>query len=302
VLSQGLPSTAIQITGEQMAARALGWSCSVIPFDPSNPATLQAALLTALAKHPTAVTLTGVPQSEFGASTIAAYAAAKVPIILGADFPISYSNTILGDPSGAASETAAAKVLAAWFVADSDGQGKALFENATSFPILKVFVDAFETQVATMCAACKVKIVPVTAADISSNGVIPKVVAAARSNPDYKYIFFDNGSFGDGIVSALNAAGLSNMRIGGRSIDSVGAAALKAGTEQAWTGESYYLLGESLVDLAARHIEGAGGTSDDDVIPVQLLTKNNINNVVGNFNAPTDSLAQFESLWHVSGS
>jgi len=55
---------------------------------------LQSAFLTALAKKPTAVLEAGSPQSLFGQSTIDAYKAANVPIILGSIDPVTLGNPI----------------------------------------------------------------------------------------------------------------------------------------------------------------------------------------------------------------
>jgi ribose transport system substrate-binding protein len=299
-VSNGLAATERIATGVHEAADAIGWSYSEIHFDAANPATLESALLTALAKKPSAVAEAGSPQSTFGTSTIAAYKAAGVPIILGSVAPILLGDPIYGTPAGEASEQVVGKDLADWFIANSDGKGKALLENYTSAPVLNVFRDAFIAEVKALCPDCSTKVVPVTQADVDGGTLITKVIAAARTNPSYKYIFFDNGQFADGILSALSAAGLSGLIIGGRSIDPYGKEALAAGTEAVWTGQSYYLQGEAMVDVALRTMLGAPGSSNNDVIPVQLITKANVSQMTGQFyNFPTSSLQQYEKLWGV---
>jgi ribose transport system substrate-binding protein len=299
-VSNGLAATERIATGVHEAADAIGWSYSEIHFDAANPATLESALLTALAKKPSAVAEAGSPQSTFGTSTIAAYKAAGVPIILGSVAPILLGDPIYGTPAGEASEQVVGKDLADWFIANSDGKGKAILENYTSAPVLDVFRDAFIAEVKALCPDCSTKVVAVTQADVDAGTLITKVIAAARTNPSYKYIFFDNGQFADGILSALSAAGLSGLIIGGRSIDPYGKEALAAGTEAVWTGQSYYLQGEAMVDVALRTMLGAPGSSNNDVIPVQLITKANVSQMTGQFyNFPTSSLQQYEKLWGV---
>ena len=299
-VSNGLAATERIATGVHEAADAIGWSYSEIHFDAANPATLESALLTALAKKPTAVAEAGSPQSTFGTSTIAAYKAANVPIILGSVAPITLGDPIYGTPAGAASEQVVGKDLADWFIANSDGKGKALLENYTSAPVLNVFRDAFIAEVKALCPDCSTKVVAVTQADVDAGTLITKVIAAARTNPSYKYIFFDNGQFADGILSALSSAGLTGLIIGGRSIDPHGKEAIAAGTEAVWTGQSYYLQGEAIVDVALREILGAPGSANNDVIPVQLITKANVSEMTGQFyNFPTSSLEQYEKLWGV---
>jgi ribose transport system substrate-binding protein len=298
--SDGLAATERIATGVHEAANAIGWSYSEVHYDAANPATLESALLTALAKKPSAVAEAGSPQSTFGTSTIAAYKAANIPIILGSVAPITLGNPIYGSPAGAASEQVVGKDLADWFISNSGGKGKALLENYTSAPVLNVFRDAFLAEVKALCPGCSTKVVAVTQADVDAGTLITKVIAAARTNPSYKYVFFDNGQFADGILSALSSAGLSGLTIGGRSIDPYGKSAIAAGTEAVWTGQSYYAEGEAIVDVALRTILGEPGSSNDDVIPVQLITKANVAQMTGQFyNFPTSSLEQYEKLWGV---
>jgi ribose transport system substrate-binding protein len=299
-ISNGLAATERIGVGVHEAAIALKWQYSELSFDSANPATLQSALMNALAKKPSAVVVTANPQTQFGTSTIAAYQAAHIPLVLGSIAPVTLGAPIYGTPAGATSEQSVGKALADWFIADSNGQGSAILENYTSAPVLNVFRDAFLAEVKAQCASCATKVVSVTQSDVASGGLIPKVIAAARQNPSDKYLFFDNGQFADGILAALSSAGISGMKIGGRSIDPYGASALAAGTEQVWTGQSYYLEGEGLVDAALRIIETGKNTSGDDVIPLQLLTKANVGELNGGqFNEPSDSLEQYEKLWQV---
>jgi ABC-type sugar transport system substrate-binding protein len=299
-VSQGLAATERIATGVHEAANAIGWSYSEIHYDAANPATLESALLTALAKKPSVVAEAGSPQSTFGTSTIAAYKAANVPIILGSVAPITVGAPIYGSPAGAASEQVVGKDLADWFIANSAGKGKALLENYTSAPVLNVFRDAFIAEVTALCPGCSTKVVAVTQADVDAGTLVTKVIAAARTNPSYKYVFFDNGQFADGVLSALSSAGISGLIIGGRSIDPYGKAAVAAGTEAVWTGQSYYAQGEAIVDVALRTLLGEPGSSNDDVIPTQLITKANVAEMTGQFyNFPTSSLEQYEKLWGV---
>ena len=300
-ISNGLAATERIGVGVHEAAIALKWKYSEGSFDSANPATLQSALEDALAKKPSAVVVAANPQTQFGTSTIAAYKAAGIPLVLGSIAPVTLGDPIYGTPAGAASEQAVGKALADWFIVDSNGHGSAILENYTSAPVLNVFRDAFLAEVKAQCAGCATKVVSVTQSDVAAGSLISKVVAAARQNPGYKYLFFDNGQFADGILSALSSAGISGMKIGGRSVDPAGAAALVAGTEQVWTGQSYYLEGEGLVDVALHVLETGKNTSGDDVIPLQLLTKANISELHGGqFNEPSTSLQQYEKLWHVA--
>jgi ribose transport system substrate-binding protein len=298
-ISNGLPSTNQINAGVHEAADAVGWSYSTLSYSAADPATLQAALMNALAKHPTFVTEAGTSPDVFGAGTIAAYESAGVPIIVGSVFPLTQTKTILGAPNGGAASRLTGKLVADWFISDSNGTGHALLETATAFPVLTEYVKAFQDEVSAVCPGCSTKTVEISASQVSQGKLVPTVVAQLQANRDLTYVFFDNAQFSGGIVAALSAAGLPNVKIGGRSIDAASAAAVKAGTEQAWTGTSYYYEGYAIIDVAARHLANVSGAAADEAQPVQLMTSKNIDQYKGIYAQPADSLAQFEKLWKV---
>jgi len=298
-LTQGnVPGVVKLGDGEKQAAAAVGWNFSEINYDVSNPSTLQSALSTALIKHPTAVSLTGTDPAQIGSSTLAAYAAAGVPIIDSTVAGVTNTKTLLGDPGGPESYASAARAAAAWFVVDSGGTGKALVANVQGLTILAMYADAFVAEVETLCPACSAKIVPVPIASALGGQEPSVVVSALRSNPSYKYLFFDDGDFGIGINSALSAAGLSDVKIGGGDFQPQEAAALKAGTQSVWTGENLLDIGYTVVDVALRYVEGMPITQDSNPQPTELMTQSNIGSVT-DFAQPVNALHEWETLWHV---
>jgi ribose transport system substrate-binding protein len=283
---------------EAAAAKAVGWSFENIAYDAANPATLVAGLQTALQKKPAAVMVTGSPPSTYGASTLKAYKQARIPIVVGAVYPFSPTSTLLGDPNSGASEEAGGKAVADWFIADSAGKGKAILATVTAYPIYNAFNKGFEDEVNSLCPGCTYKTFDISAADVNANQSVPLAVSQMRTNPSYKYLFFDNGEYADGIGPALSTAGLSGIKVGGRSIDQDGAAYLKS-NGGAWTGTNYNWLGYSLVDVALRHVEGAPIPAADNDALSQLITSSNVGSITLPYVTPTDALSQFEKLWHV---
>ncbi len=283
---------------EAAAAKAVGWSFQNIAYDAANPATLVAGLQTALQKKPAAVVVTGSPPSTYGASTIQAYAKAGVPIVVGAVYPFTPTSTLIGDPNSGASEEAGGKAVADWFIADSSGKGKAVLATVTAYPIYNAFNKGFEDEVKSLCSGCTYKAFDISAAEVNSNQSVRLAVSQMRTNPGYKYLFFDNGEYADGIGPALSTAGLSGIKVGGRSIDQNGAAYLKS-NGGAWTGTNYNWLGYSLVDVALRHVEGAPIPAEDNDALSQLITSSNVGSITLPYVTPTDALDQFKKLWHV---
>jgi ribose transport system substrate-binding protein len=292
------PSNVQQQTAGAAAAKSLGWNFSVVDFDPSNPATLDTAFTTALSKHPLAVFESGTPQSQIASSVLEAYATAGVPIVLSAVYPFTQTKTILGDPDSFANDANMGDAMAYWFVVNSDAKGKVILESVPGYPILSGFTDTFKSKVASLCPACSVKTVDVTLAEVAAGQTVSVVTSVVRSNPDYKYVFFDDGDFAVGINSALSAAGITGEKIGGQAIDAEGAAALKAGTQSAWTAFSAYYTTYASFDVLLRWMQKASGAVTDDVQPTQLLTPSNIGSTT-TWNEPANALAQFEALWKV---
>jgi ribose transport system substrate-binding protein len=278
------------------AAKAVGWKFSEISYDPANPATLQTAFATALLKHPTAVGVTGIDPSDY-ASTLANYKKAGVPIIVTSGVPIAITKPLIGLVDDSRADEAEA--LASWFATDSDGTGQALLAHVTGFPSLDAVVADFSTDVKTLCPGCKVNFVDVPISEVEQGQESGLVVSALRSNPNDKYLIFDDGDFATGINSALSAANLTGIKIAGLNMQPDEASALRAGTQSAWTADNNSLTGYDIVDLAVRSAEGVPETTNDETEATQLMTPSNIGSI-SVWNQPTDALQQYEKLWKVS--
>jgi ribose transport system substrate-binding protein len=295
-LSQAdVPNVVAIGTGGIAAAKAIGWNASAITYDPASPASLQAALSSALIKHPTAVVVTGSDPATFGSSILASYKAANVPIIVTDEASVPAG--LIGNPGGPKYFTAVGKALADWFVADSGGKGSVLLAHVPAFPTLDVYNKAFTDQVNSLCPDCKVQTVDISVSQLDQGQTASVVVAALRKSPSTKYVIFDDGSFATGINSALSAAGLSDIKIGGVDAGPDNLAAIRSGSQQAWIASSSYNAGYSAIDIALRYVEKAP-ISSDDLQPFQLLTKANIGSMTA-WSYPTDSAAQYLKLWGV---
>jgi ABC-type sugar transport system substrate-binding protein len=111
---------------------------------------------------------------------------------------------------------------------------------------------------------------------------------------------FDDGPFADGITSALSAAGLNGkVKVIGEAADTAGIAALKNGSEAAWTGFDPGYQAYEDMDIAFRNAEGMTvPVALEAQQPTQLLTKDTIGSTT-NWSAPTDAQAQFMKLWQL---
>ncbi|WAH97564.1 sugar ABC transporter substrate-binding protein [Arthrobacter sp. MMS18-M83] len=299
-LNSGLPATTLMVDAAHKAIDAIGWTFEELAYQGSNPATLRSALLTALAKGPKAVLISGDPVSAYGEDVIQQYKDAGIPLIVGSVCPLQPLGSIVQGAVGCDAEAAAGKTLADWFIADSKGVGQVLFENIPAIPSLEAFVKAFKQEVTDKCAACGVQILESTLTQVSQNQVVPTVVNTLRSKPDINYVFFDNAQFSKGITAALKAAGLNGqVKIGGRSMDQGAQGGLMDGSQVAWTAFSYPVAGYSQVDAALRAITHSDGLDKVSVLPFQLVTQESVKGTSVPYNYPTGALEQYLKLWGV---
>ncbi|UFS58118.1 type 1 periplasmic-binding domain-containing protein [Subtercola endophyticus] len=302
-VDNGLPGSLRIGAGVQAAAEAAGWEFQSISFDASSPASLQAALMNALAKNPTFVTEAGTPQSQFGDSVLAAYKAAGVGIIVNSAEPVVADAPIVADsteiPNGYALNKAMGKILADWFIVDSKGTGNAIIASVSSFPSLKGLPDGFIPEVQALCPGCTVNVTDISLADIQAGTNQDTAVAALRRSPNTGYLFFDNGQFAVGIDSKLAAAGLTNVKVAGIAPEPKDISDLAAGGTSAWTTIGFEYTGYASMDLAFRKQQGVDLTTNNAVQPVQLVTSANASTVTVPWNLPTDALAQFSKLWQI---
>jgi ribose transport system substrate-binding protein len=297
-LDPGIPAAVEIADAQRAAAEAAGWRFKDLIYDAANPASIVADFQQALQLQPAAVGIGAIPTEDF-ASVLPAYKKAGVPIVEGNEAPFTPTSTIIGNPAGGGPEAAAGRQLADWFIANSHGHGKALFEQVTAFTVYQAFNGGFEAELKKRCSGCSYQSFDVSASDLNSNQTVSLAVSKLRTSPGVKYLFFDNGSYADGIQPALKTAGFSDVAVGGRSIDQQGAAALRAGENGAWTGTNYNWIGYTFVDVALRHIEGVPIPAADSDAVGQLITPQNIKKVTVPYVAPTDALDQFKTLWKV---
>jgi ribose transport system substrate-binding protein len=290
------PSNVLAQNAVRQAVQAIDWSYSEISYDPANPATLQAAFQSALAKHPNYVVEAGVPTTLIPSSTIKQFQQAGVKLAITASYPSTLSSTIIAGTDGYANDAQMGQELAYYFVANSDGEGDALIEHVPAYSILDAFTSEFTSTVKSLCPSCKYQFVNVTLPQLAAGQTSSLVVSALRRAPGVNYLVFDDGDFADGITSALSAAGLSSVKVIGQAADTQGMAGLRAGTEAAWTGYSATYAGYETVDAMIRDAEGMPAAPNEGVQPTQLLTSATVG-PASVWNLPTDSLSQFLKLW-----
>ena len=285
----------IQQTVAQLAHLA-HWNYAVASYDPANPATFNSAIDTALTKHANYIVEAGIPVTPAVLQKVE-HAGAKLAVT--AVYPIAVKPPVIANTS--ADNSTQGNLMADYFVSDSNGKGNAVIEHVPGYAILDGFTNAFTARVKALCPGCTTTTTNVTLPELAAGELVPTVISALKRNPSANYVVFDDGPFATGITSALAAAGLSKVKVIGEAADSAGLAALRAGTEVAWTGYSSPYATLQVVDAMFRDAEGLPiPQAQEGVQQTQLLTKANVGSIT-EWNSPTDALQQFKALWHISG-
>jgi ribose transport system substrate-binding protein len=273
------------------------WNFSVVSYDPANPGTFTQAETTALSKHPQYLVEAGLPLT---ASQLAMAKSAGAKWILDSVYPVTVAPPVIAQSDAYAQDALMGKIIADYFISDSGGKGNAVIEHVPAYPILDGFTTGFINEVKAQCPGCKTSTTNITIPDLTAGKVPSDLVSALRSNPSANYLVFDDGPFADGITSALSAAGLSKVKIIGEAADTAGIAALKNGSEAAWTGFDPGYESYENMDIAFRDTEGMPiPLTQEAEQPTQLLTKATIGSTT-NWSAPSDAEAQWLKLWHLS--
>jgi Periplasmic binding protein domain len=297
MLGTNNPSNVIIQQGLAKLAKMAGWNYSLVTYDPANPGTFTQAETTALAKHPQYLVEAGLPLT---ASQLAQAKSAGAKWILDSVYPVSVTDPVIGQVDAYAQDALMGKITADYFVSDSGGKGNAVIEHVPSYPILDGFTTGFDNEVKAKCPGCKTSTTNITIPDLTAGKASSELVSALRSNSSANYLVFDDGPFADGITSALSAAGLNGkVKVIGEAADTAGIAALKNGSEAAWTGFDPAYQAYEDMDIAFRNAEGMTvPLAQEAQQPTQLLTKDTIGSTT-NWSAPTDAQTQFLKLWQL---
>jgi ribose transport system substrate-binding protein len=299
-LNCDIPTCTNQGAGLKAAMQAAGWNYQQINYQSANPATLTAAFQRALMMKPTVVVESGVPPEAGWSSVLPAYKAAGIPIITSYLGPTPLTAPIIANVAGPATFQEYAKLVAAWFIADSHGTGRALIERIDSYPVLKAYSDALVADIKQGCAKCDIStVLQNSAADASSNQVVPSIVSALKRDPSLKYVLPTDLEFLDALPSAMSAAGL-HVKVAGQDPDLAELGYLKSGQFAMAPSHPEVQAGWVMADVAFHYAMGLPVPADDNgPLPTRVLTSAQ-NFPTGQLQEyPTNYQQQFMALWHL---
>jgi ribose transport system substrate-binding protein len=286
--------------GLDAAAAAVGWTVKTLNFKASDPATLVAALKTALQYKPVGVFFSGAPQVIWK-SVQADYAAAHAFITENFDSSAPTGPGVLAGRGYGDDSTHIGKLLADAQIANAQGQpANSLLVSVPDYAVFVPTAKAYHSEVSAACPSCKITDVNVTLPQLLGGQLVPTVISAAKRAGNIKYIVSVNGSFTAQLPAALKAAGLSGkfQIISGQGV-SVDQQNVLNGDQLATVNSPLTMGGWQDMDMAIRTVMGLPIPAGDHVVPIALLTKDNIGTPKDSYDIPSDYAAQFKTLWQV---
>jgi ribose transport system substrate-binding protein len=293
----------IQGEGVSAAAKAIGWSEKTLDWQEANPSTLVSALTQALQYKPVAVFFSGAPYAEWS-SVVPAYQKAGAVIVPSFQGAQVTNSVVVANLGGVSFSNLEGKEMANFVTANSNGKANVLFLNVSAFPPFPPLQAAFAKSLSSACPACKSTVLNATLAELDGNQIVPAIVSALKTNPSINYIVSVDGTFIDGLTTALQAAGLgTKYKIVSASASTTNLQNVKSGTETMTLGNGGFQYGGWLdIDTVLRHLEGMPITVTNSAgggFPSPVLTKANVPAPTPDLNLPTNYAQQFEKLWKV---
>jgi ribose transport system substrate-binding protein len=292
-----LPQCQLIAEGVQAASAALGWKFKSVPFQLASPASLVAAMNTALQYHPVAISFSGLPEAVWQ-SEVPVYAAAHVAIIPSSVGPTRPSPAIPGAIGTDADGQVQGRILAAWFISNSNGHGHALLVNVPGIGAFNAVGTEFQAQVAQNCPGCSVTAIQVSVPQFSTDGGVPAAVSALQKNPSLKYLITEQGGSDQGLPAALSGAGLSDIQIAGAYGSATAIGYLRDGTAAGFINLPRREVGWMAVDIAALYSLGINPATAG-LLPIQFLTRSTVTATSAAAELPSDYQSQYKALWHV---
>jgi ABC-type sugar transport system substrate-binding protein len=304
-LSDGIPISQQISTGIQGASAVLGWNSKVITWNPSNPASINSAMLTAVNAGADAIVF---PATDAAALSGGLAAAAQKGVIVIGD--------ATGNPAGTAGITAEVnsaltagvtwgKLIGLGIAADAEKAGQTAHVVNVTAPVyatvLKPTDDSEAATLKTYCAQCTFNTLDISAQDLFAGKTPQLVVSYLQSHPDTTAISVRaTGLLQPGLTTALKAAGMSKIKVYGDVPLAPQLAELKAGTAAGYAVDPLAVTGWMCVDAIARQLvdkDGAVYTTADT--PQWWLTQSTDFDPSAVPLIPLDYEAQFKKMWDI---
>lgn len=305
-LSDGIPISQQIYAGIQGATAVLGWKAKVLTWNPSNPSSINSALLSAVNDGADAVVF---PATDAVALSSGLKAAAQKGVIVIGDATGNPADTpgITAEVNSALTAGVTwGKLIGLGIAADAEKSGKPAHVVNVTAPVyatvLKPTDDSVAATLHTYCPKCTFDNLNISAQDLFAGNTPRLVVSYLQSHPDTTAISVRaTGLLQPGLTTALKTAGMSKIKLYGDVPLAPQLAELKSGQAAGYPVDPLTVTGWMCVDAIARQLvdkDGAAYTSADT--PQWWLTQDtDFAPSAGPPQIPSDYEAQFKTMWHI---
>ena len=300
ILANAAIPSDVETAGElETAVQPIGWTTERIIFD-GTVEDIGVKFLQAVDQQPTVITVAGWPVAVLQAGIDAA-AEAGIVVSLSSvpDAPISNPG-YAANSNGAGPARLLEEVNAFLFMRDSGCTGNVLSLTAP-FDILTLGMESFDATIAANCPNCQATTLNVLPADIGTPAMTSTIVSAAQADRSIKHVHAMFGNLATGLYSALDQAGISDVRIFGNVPDTNAIQALQDGTNAWWLTQNSITQAWQALDAALRAVEAQEVVTMTQ-IPFGVLTPENVDpdaTTIQNF--PENFRELFAEVWQVGG-
>lgn len=272
-VSCGTPVCAAEADALTEASELLGWSLDSHETD-GTPQAIQRAFETVVREKPDAVTYCAQDSTVIGPMLkqldeqdvfVAACATTDEVGDDGIDFTID----------GAEDLSRVGEVMAAWAVADSNGEGNAVWVQVPDFQILVPMHERFNDTMKELCPECGADTLDIPLTSLLDGTGPNRIVSYLRGHSDVGHVALSIDGLGSGLPSALRAAGLDDIQFIGQSPSDETIQQVIDGTEAATGQFAMYEDMYSMIDSIARDFAGEEQLKDVHP-PVWFTTPENI--------------------------
>jgi ribose transport system substrate-binding protein len=294
-LDCGTPICGLFFQLAEPAAKQLGMTMTSLKAG-LKPDTVQAAFDTLVQDKYDAVFVPAIPP-QLWQRGLDQLKAAKIPVatsgVVGAD-----KTYVKVQQAGDISAAVAGKLMAAEVIAAKGDQSSTVLYYTPELPFEAVIRQSFLDEYKTLCSACAIRDVKVSAGTFGTTAT-QVIVDDLQANPKTNYAVFGIGEQAHGLPAALQTAGIKLDTIV-NSPDPVNLADIQKGAFTVGLGIDLPVIAWTVVDSLARQSLGeepsAGAAAD--IPPQQLLRKADLaGDLSRGWTAYPDFAQRFGTLW-----
>lgn len=297
-LDCGIPVCKTIGEGASEAGAALGWNVKELPMG-ALPAQITKGFNEAVQLEPDAVMSAGIPSVLFK-SQLAQLESAEIPFV-SLDVTEPANKGIVAVVEGRKHYEKRGHWMANWVTADSDGHANVLYFNVTEYPVDPVQRDAMREELKNICPECAFETVEVSVTTVG-NELPSMIVSALQRKPEVNYVAFSFGDMTLGVVQALQAAGLNEqVKLISTAPGSTNFENIRNETdEEVNVAEPNLASGGLAIDALARYFNGEKlDQKAYEVLPLQYITRENIEEQSEPYVGIVNWLPEFEERWKV---